>query len=483
MLPHHLLPTPAPIHIPKFFNQITQPAIPRHVSESFIPEQQYQILSSFSPANSESSPDTLPDEDRLPSPATPHIHQPPSYHFANRVSAPFDSPITPTDVYNAVPPASVDSFASQSLSQDAPHTVPGPAASSLSLVNTYSHQHSTTSADPISNYASDAPSPADPPPTSAPFPSRSVDVSHSRDPFPQSASSSSSFASHGDRFDPETMPDRYPRNNILDKYSSHGSSSSQHLDHRRMSEPAVLADNHYPSTSVDNPATARFPQQIGLGFPPQPRHSVSGYLPNMQRGISFNSLRDLRQQQQPQIPYPSSMAHWRTDGLRHHQSDSYSSGAGDEPISPFQTNFSGGALNSPTGLQYTSIPENLYGSSPPGTAASSSSNNVQTARLGPHHSLPQPLPHQQLSPRGSLTGNTDANHNKTYAFVSLPGNTVKKRPRRRYDEIERLYTCSWPECTKAYGTLNHLNAHVTMQKHGVKRSPNGPIFLLYPSFF
>ncbi|KAI0792186.1 hypothetical protein C8Q75DRAFT_732021 [Abortiporus biennis] len=61
---------------------------------------------------------------------------------------------------------------------------------------------------------------------------------------------------------------------------------------------------------------------------------------------------------------------------------------------------------------------------------------------------------------------------KTYSFVSLPGNTVKKRPRRRYDEIERLYQCNFPNCTKAYGTLNHLNAHVTMQKHGSKRSPN-----------
>ncbi|KIY53358.1 hypothetical protein FISHEDRAFT_14728, partial [Fistulina hepatica ATCC 64428] len=65
----------------------------------------------------------------------------------------------------------------------------------------------------------------------------------------------------------------------------------------------------------------------------------------------------------------------------------------------------------------------------------------------------------------------DAN-SKTYSFVALPGNTVKKRPRRRYDEIERLYQCNWNGCTKAYGTLNHLNAHVTMQKHGPKRSPN-----------
>ncbi|KXN92418.1 hypothetical protein AN958_07036 [Leucoagaricus sp. SymC.cos] len=74
------------------------------------------------------------------------------------------------------------------------------------------------------------------------------------------------------------------------------------------------------------------------------------------------------------------------------------------------------------------------------------------------------------NPNANFPG--DAN-NKTYSFVALPGNTVKKRPRRRYDEIERLYQCSWPDCTKAYGTLNHLNAHVTMQKHGSKRTPAG----------
>lgn len=66
---------------------------------------------------------------------------------------------------------------------------------------------------------------------------------------------------------------------------------------------------------------------------------------------------------------------------------------------------------------------------------------------------------------------------RTYSFVALPGNAVKKRPRQRYDEIERLYQCSFPDCNKSYGTLNHLNAHVTMQKHGTKRSPNGKLIL------
>lgn len=60
---------------------------------------------------------------------------------------------------------------------------------------------------------------------------------------------------------------------------------------------------------------------------------------------------------------------------------------------------------------------------------------------------------------------------KVYSFVPLPGINTKKRPRRRYDEIERHYSCNWPGCSKSYGTLNHLNAHVQMQKHGPKRNP------------
>jgi transcription factor CON7 len=69
----------------------------------------------------------------------------------------------------------------------------------------------------------------------------------------------------------------------------------------------------------------------------------------------------------------------------------------------------------------------------------------------------------------------DTSVSKTYSFVSLPGNAVRKRPRRRYDEIERLYHCSWSGCTKSYGTLNHLNAHIVMQRHGGKRTPAGEI--------
>ncbi|GHJ88377.1 hypothetical protein NliqN6_4779 [Naganishia liquefaciens] len=51
------------------------------------------------------------------------------------------------------------------------------------------------------------------------------------------------------------------------------------------------------------------------------------------------------------------------------------------------------------------------------------------------------------------------------------GPVHKKRPRRKFDQIERLYLCGYEGCNKSYGTLNHLNAHVSMQKHGEKRRP------------
>ncbi|KAF8749143.1 zinc finger protein [Rhizoctonia solani] len=81
-------------------------------------------------------------------------------------------------------------------------------------------------------------------------------------------------------------------------------------------------------------------------------------------------------------------------------------------------------------------------------------------------------PNGLVVPEGAIPPSATNPGQRQYAFVSLAGSTIRKRPRRRYDEIERLYSCSFEDCTKAYGTLNHLNAHVTMQKHGPKRNPS-----------
>ncbi|KAA8905785.1 hypothetical protein TRICI_005242 [Trichomonascus ciferrii] len=56
-------------------------------------------------------------------------------------------------------------------------------------------------------------------------------------------------------------------------------------------------------------------------------------------------------------------------------------------------------------------------------------------------------------------------------FVSVSG-PAKRRRRRKYNEIVRLYACNHPKCPKAYGTLNHLNAHVSLHKHGPRRRPD-----------
>ncbi|KAI1432741.1 hypothetical protein GGR50DRAFT_672939 [Xylaria sp. CBS 124048] len=86
----------------------------------------------------------------------------------------------------------------------------------------------------------------------------------------------------------------------------------------------------------------------------------------------------------------------------------------------------------------------------------------------PHpHSVPYSHPPTSAPPGRP----TQYGVQQVYSFVPIPGAQQHKRPRRRYEEIERMYKCGWNGCEKAYGTLNHLNAHVTMQSHGQKRTP------------
>ncbi|KAL4743821.1 hypothetical protein BDV11DRAFT_61475 [Aspergillus similis] len=88
------------------------------------------------------------------------------------------------------------------------------------------------------------------------------------------------------------------------------------------------------------------------------------------------------------------------------------------------------------------------------------------------HGLPGPYssPATTVGPASPAT-TAGPRPGQVYSFVPIPGAQQHKRPRRRYEEIERMYKCGWNGCEKAYGTLNHLNAHVTMQSHGQKRTP------------
>jgi hypothetical protein len=134
------------------------------------------------------------------------------------------------------------------------------------------------------------------------------------------------------------------------------------------------------------------------------------------------------------------------------------------------------AVTSSDGLYYTQppvIPPTVPSAMMMGPAGSHPADmfplDSQFLPLDATTSLANINPYPSIAPRRernlSVSSSASSDTNKVYSFVAIPGTNQKKRPRRRYDEIERLYHCNWQGCSKAYGTLNHLNAHVSMQKH------------------
>ena len=417
------------------------------------------------------SPTKTVDQDRS---SSPHLPQPPStnYTFSPRNStSSLDAPASPVEIYQAeqnvqsYPPPTHHQYSSASGAPEQP---------SYDINNS---APTTTDSGPIHSYLSESPSPVDPHRSVSALPHP---ITVSQDPFlhsdPHPYPAEDRLPSH-----PDPGPERSSREYQLDKYPNPNLQNSL-LDQRRMSEPAALTGPSLYASSISDPsAGSRYPH-FGFAYNPPlaSRSATSLYVSPLHRGASTGSLRDLRHSH---LQYPQQQE-WKLDEARHRetqQQDFYDHSA-DEPISPMQPNFTGGLLGSPTsGLPYSPTNDNFYGPSPPGTGTSTSSSIAPLSAgipCSPSRSISQ---HLQRSLSTSHLS-SDAIDRKTYSFVALPGNAVKKRPRRRYDEIERLYLCSWPDCNKSYGTLNHLNAHVTMQKHGPKRSPNGANFPNTPHF-
>jgi hypothetical protein len=432
-----------PRRIPAYSSHINLPDRPKlAASQSYYSAV---VSTSLSSPRSDSPRDNPDRTHRLPSPASPQENSP-NFEIVGRSAPPFDSNICQADIYENPTPPSYSSHPQPYSS------VPG-APSGDFLINSASKPRGS---DTVVHYLSDSPSP--------------IDVQH-----PPSLSHPSSALPSQDRF-PHSVHPLYPgpdrtitHSNPNPEEASREDMDKYHtlqtnvLDQRRMSEPAILSSSSslYQGATSDHSARQQPPHYDYSKSP------SSMYLtPALHRGASTGSLRDLRQQH---YQYPPPNGGWKHDrpGDREYEQISPL----DEPISPFQPAFNGG-LASPSGMPYSPVNDNFYGPSPPGTGTSTSSGPLSAG-------LPGSLPHLSpfRSPQRGLGGSshspTDAADRKNYSFIALPGNAVKKRPRRRYDEIERLYQCSWPDCTKAYGTLNHLNAHVTMQKHGSKRSPAG----------
>ncbi|KAF8966327.1 hypothetical protein BDZ97DRAFT_1917704 [Flammula alnicola] len=453
---------PPQLSIPRFIPPYNQHIISHPKQQSIA--QPYYSAARHILAVDGSPIDSPTDEEHLPSPLST---QPPSenYTYAPRNStASFDPPVSPVQIYHT--------------NQNQAYTTPAPATHHFSSASDATEQASydinssaptaTTDSGPMNAFLEKSPSPVDP--------HRSLSALHSQERF-----------LHSDAHpypvedpilsQPDSGSERTSRQHQRDKYSNPNLPNSL-LDQRRMSEPVALSGPAIFATSASDPSMASRYQHFDFAYNPPALHhsrsSASLYVSPLQRGASTGSLRDVRHHHFGYLPQQQEWKHDDSRQREHQQPEYFDHRTDtlDDPVSPMQNTFAHNLLGSPTsGLPYSPISDNLYGPSPPGTGTSTSSSVAPMSAglpCSPSRSISQ---HLQRSLSTSQLSN-DGIDRKTYSFVALPGNTVKKRPRRRYDEIERLYLCSWPDCNKSYGTLNHLNAHVTMQKHGSKRSPN-----------
>ncbi|KAH6708433.1 transcriptional regulator [Verticillium dahliae] len=243
------------------------------------------------------------------------------------------------------------------------------------------------------------------------------------------------------------LPSPYPSNcgDTRSEGSSADHSSAAHYSSQQEVRPSNYSTSATPTSEYSvYPPSARsgsFPEHIHRPY--HPASNPSGGSGGMAQQASSPSL--------PQ-----------QDG-RNHQPNQHPKSDNDVPIDPSI------AGPSPT---YAYGQQSPYGP-PPG--------DMQAYQ----HAYPQPRPDWTGYGQHSA-GLTPATHHfpptpssappngrptQVYSFVPIPGAQQHKRPRRRYEEIERMYKCGWQGCEKAYGTLNHLNAHVTMQSHGTKRTP------------
>lgn len=104
--------------------------------------------------------------------------------------------------------------------------------------------------------------------------------------------------------------------------------------------------------------------------------------------------------------------------------------------------------------------------------------------LGSSHALPylqEPALHEweETGRSGSTWAGSTVQHGHSSRSRSWgsrskrhSGDNSGKRTRRKFGEIERVYTCTYANCDKAYGTLNHLNTHINYQKHGERKLPS-----------
>ncbi|KAL7626697.1 C2H2 finger domain transcription factor con7 [Parahypoxylon ruwenzoriense] len=238
-------------------------------------------------------------------------------------------------------------------------------------------------------------------------------------------------------------------------------SSADHASAAQYPGNQEARGNSYPTSATPTSDYGAYPQSA-RSTSSFPEHSLRQYHPASNHSGSSGGMA------QP----PTSPSMPMQDG-RNHQSQQVKSDS-DVPIDPSI------AAPSPTyaASQYSPYappPQEMSHNYPQSAGSLYAQPRPDWANYG-HPGAPGQIPHPHQvypHPPASAPPGRPAQYGtqQVYSFVPIPGAQQHKRPRRRYEEIERMYKCGWNGCEKAYGTLNHLNAHVTMQSHGQKRTP------------
>lgn len=76
----------------------------------------------------------------------------------------------------------------------------------------------------------------------------------------------------------------------------------------------------------------------------------------------------------------------------------------------------------------------------------------------------------------STRSNSISNVSATSSNESHPNSSVtrikpknRKRQRKKFEDVKRLYYCDYQNCNKGYGSLTHLNEHRVIQRHGPRK--------------
>ncbi|CAJ2506951.1 Uu.00g081370.m01.CDS01 [Anthostomella pinea] len=252
--------------------------------------------------------------------------------------------------------------------------------------------------------------------------------------------------------------------------------------------PSISGDAQSEASPADHASAATYPSNqearpAGYSSSATPTSEYGAYPQSARSSTSSFQEHSIRHQYHPASNHsgssggmaqqtPTSPSMPLQDG-RTHQSEQVKSDS-DVPIDP--------SIAAPSPSAYSAHSQySPYGAAPPQDMAhyppSAGSMYAQPRPDWSNYGHPggqMPHPHQvpfPHTPTSAPPGRPPQYGGQVYSFVPIPGAQQHKRPRRRYEEIERMYKCGWQGCEKAYGTLNHLNAHVTMQSHGQKRTP------------